>query len=313
MLYTLPLNPAIDKTAVIPGLTPGRVNRIASVREDVGGKGVNVSKCLQILGIQSTVCAFWAGSAGEQAQQALRALGLPLLSVQAEGQTRTNLKIIDPDAHCNTDLNEPGPDIGPEALEQMTERLAQAVQPGDLLILSGSVPRSVPASCYASLIRRFSARGTRVFLDADGEPFRLGVEAGPGFIKPNREELEQYLGRELPSEGDILRACRGLQALGVGEILVSLGAEGALYVTQHEALRADGLRVCVRSTVGAGDSMVAAIACGLARGLDAAERLRLAVSISAASVMCAGSEPPAMQTVRELMPRVTIRPADRAV
>ena len=155
MIVTLTLNPAIDKTVVIPGFRAGAVNRIQTLRTDVGGKGVNVSKCLKKLGCASLSVALWGGSTGKHAMEALKAMGITPLTVGVEGDTRTNLKIVDPEQGENTDINEPGPAIGRRQLEDLVDLLDRTVGEGDLLVISGSIPKSVDTGIYRDLVRRY--------------------------------------------------------------------------------------------------------------------------------------------------------------
>lgn len=300
MIYTLTFNPAIDKTVTVSNLTPGAVNRISSVRSDIGGKGINVSKCLQQMGCDSTVIAFFGGQTGAQAAASLEQSGICTISLPVAGEMRTNLKIIDPVQGQNTDINEPGPALNPEDLDRLTQQLDARLEPEDLLVLSGSIPGGCDPAVYRDLIRRHRSKNVTVFLDADGAALRLGVEASPDLIKPNLEELSRLSGRTLHTEEEILAAARSLLEQGVGQVLVSLGAEGAILISPSGTVRAQGLAVPVESTVGAGDSMVAAMAYAAQKGLSRAESLRLAVAISAASVMQTGTQPPEAQLVRKL-------------
>ena len=307
MIFTVTLNPAIDKTVVIEDFRTGGVNRIRSVRQDVGGKGINVSKCLKSLGCDSTAAAFWGGGTGALGMDFLKEQGIGTLTVRVEEDTRTNLKIIDPVRQENTDINEPGPVISEEAVRQFLALLDGAIVPGDILILSGSIPRGCHSGIYRDLILRYQKKGAKVYLDADGESFRLGITAAPALIKPNIDELNRYLGTTLTGVEEIAAAAREFLNMGIGEVVVSLGKDGALLVKKGLCLHGEGLNVPVRSTVGAGDSMVAALACGEQKGLSDEARLRLAIAISAASVMCSGTQAPDPETIETLYHQVTIR------
>lgn len=306
MIYTLTLNPAIDKTVEIPGFSVGAVNRITSVRMDVGGKGFNVSKCLQQLDCPSVAVGFLGGGAGKWMASELQTMNIPLLQVEIAAQTRTNLKIIDPEQGCNTDINEPGPEIQPLEMEALLELLDTRIQSGDLLILSGSLPKGLPPTLYRDLIARFQSRGAIVYLDADGENFRQGITAAPALIKPNLDELSGFFGQTLDSRDKILEAGRSLISMGIREVVISLGGEGALFLDASGCTRAMGLQVPVRSTVGAGDSMVAALAYGQTAGLPRQDRLRLAVAISAASVTCSGTQAPDRELIQTLSKQVVL-------
>ena len=260
MIYTVTLNPAIDKTVVIENLSPGQVNRVASVRVDAGGKGINVSKCLRALGADTVAAAILAGSAGKQLEDMLKALNIPVLQVNVPGQSRTNLKIIDPVKKENTDINEPGPVVSGELLEQMKMAIGSRVRAGDIVILSGSLPAGVDRGLYGAWTAYFRSLGVCVYLDADGEPMHKGIGAIPYMIKPNDAELAALLGKPTLTLEEMIREGKGLRDTGIEEIVISLGGDGALFVNKDGVFKAEGLPVEVKSTVGAGDSMVAAMA-----------------------------------------------------
>ena len=304
MIYTVTLNPAIDKTVVIENFRAGAVNRVGTVREDAGGKGINVSKCLKNLGEDSVAAMILAGEAGDRLESMLKELDIPVLQVRAEGQSRTNLKIIDPARKENTDINEPGPVVSEALLEQLKEKITGEIQQGDIVILSGSLPAGVDRGLYGAWTAHFRGLGACVYLDADGEPMHKGMAAIPYMIKPNNEELAGLLGKNSLTREEILaEACR-LQENGIQEIVVSLGGDGALFVSADGCYYGEGLQVPVKSTVGAGDSVVAAMAYGQSRNLSRQEKIRLAVAIGGASVMQSGTQPPEADLVWELAKQV---------
>ena len=306
MIYTVTLNPAIDKTVVIENLSPGQVNRVASVRVDAGGKGINVSKCLRALGADTVAAAILAGSAGKQLEDMLKALNIPVLQVNVPGQSRTNLKIIDPVKKENTDINEPGPKVMPEDLEALRLMLGSKVKKGDSIVLSGSLPAGVEADLYRAWTTYFRELGAAVFLDADGEPMALGIQAGPYMIKPNNHELTRLLGKEKLSLEEMCSEGKHLVESGIREVVISLGGDGALFVSNEGVFHAEGLSVPVKSTVGAGDSMVAAMVYSKEKGLDRETAIRLAVAMGAASVMQDGSQSPEGELVEKLAKQVKI-------
>lgn len=306
MIYTVTLNPAIDKTVVIENLSPGQVNRVASVRVDAGGKGINVSKCLRALGADTVAAAILAGSAGKQLEDMLKALNIPVLQVNVPGQSRTNLKIIDPVKKENTDINEPGPKVMPEDLEALRLMLGSKVKKGDSIVLSGSLPAGVEADLYRAWTTYFRELGAAVFLDADGEPMALGIQAKPYMIKPNNEELARLLGKEKLSLEEMCSEGKHLVESGIREVVISLGGDGALFVSNEGVFHAEGLSVPVKSTVGAGDSMVAAMVYSKEKGLDRETAIRLAVAMGAASVMQDGSQSPEGELVEKLAKQVKI-------
>lgn len=306
MIYTVTLNPAIDKTAVIENFCAGAVNRIGALREDAGGKGINVSKCLKNLGESSTAAMILAGDAGRRLEKMLDHMQIPTLAVWAEGESRINLKIVDSAKRENTDINEPGPAVSGALLEELKTKLGERVLPGDLVILSGSLPAGVDRGLYGSWTAYYRSLGARVYLDADGEPMKQGMAAVPYMIKPNNEELAALLGKEKLSREEMVCEGRRLLETGIEEIVISMGGDGALFVSREGCYFAQSLPVEVKSTVGAGDSMVAAMAFADVRNLSHEEKIRLAVAMGAGSVMQSGTQPPEANLVWELAKQVSL-------
>lgn len=306
MIYTVTLNPAVDKSVVIPGFAAGKVNRIQSVRKDPGGKGLNISKCLASLGMPSVACLLVGGSAGSWLLEQAACMGLETLHADVDGETRTNLKITDPVSGETTDVNEPGPAADARAIETLREKIAARLHPGDIVILSGSLPAEADPGIYAQWITRFQALGARVFLDADRAAMQLGIRAKPWLVKPNGEELSGVLGRSLSTREELLAGGGELLRAGVQEVVISLGAVGALFLSQDAAFQAASPHVQAVNTVGAGDSVVAAMAYGLEKGLDRMAQMKLAMAMGAASVTCSGSQAPAAELVWQLAEQVEI-------
>lgn len=309
MIYTVTLNPAIDKTVVIENFSAGMVNRVTSVREDAGGKGINVSKCLKKLGQDSVAAMILAGDTGRRLEKMLGVLEIPVLPVWAAGENRTNLKIIDPIKKENTDINEPGPVVTQELLQNLREALREQVKQGDILVLSGSLPAGVDRSLYEQWTAYFREKGVCVYLDADGEPMRSGMKSLPYLIKPNNDELAALVEKPALSKEEMIAEGKRLLGTGIAEIVISLGGDGALFISADGCWKAEGLDVPVKSTVGAGDSVVAAMAFGQVRNLPRETKIKLAVAMGAASVMQSGTQPPEAQLVWELAQQVKIKKA----
>ncbi len=306
MIFTVTLNPAVDKTVEIPSFAVDAVNRVTRVQKDPGGKGINVSKLIENLGGDSVAYAVLGGETGAEIERMLSGCRFRLESIHAEQATRTNLKVVDPELHTNTDINEPGGFPGGAAMETLREELKKRLGEGDILVLSGSVPPGVDKGIYQELTRMGKERGARVLLDADGPLFSLGIEAVPYMVKPNRYELEQYFGTALTAPDSLVGAGRKLLEKGIRVALISLGGEGALMCRSDKCVRAEGLSVQVASTVGAGDSMVAAFAYGMDRGMDEEDAFRLSVAAASAAVTCSGSQAPEAELVRTLYAQVKL-------
>ena len=308
MIYTVTLNPALDKTVEIPDFSLDSVNRIVSVRSDPGGKGINVSKVIQKLGGKSVAMGILGGTAGRALQEALDMLELKSDVLFVDGETRTNMKIIDPVNHTNTDLNEPGPAVSEEVLRKLLDRLLARLKKGDITVISGSLPQRAEKDTYYHWVKACREAGAKVFLDVDGELLRSGIQASPSLIKPNHHELSALLGREPETVEETAYAARSLMdTYGIRKAVVSMGSRGALYVTEKETIYAEGLKVPVKSTVGAGDSVVAALAVAEEEGKSLEETVRLSIAAGAANVMCSGTQAAEYETVKELMPKVVYR------
>ena len=261
MIYTVTLNPALDKTVEIPSLTIDAVNRITTMRTDPGGKGINVSKVISKLGGKSIASGILGGDTGRAILSALKEMELETCFHFVNGETRTNMKVIDPVSRTNTDINEPGVTVSEEILSGLLKELLEIVREDDIVVISGSMPKGSPKETYFTWTKAFNAKGAKVLLDADGELLKAGLKASPYLIKPNNHELSAFVGRTLETPEELAVTAREImKEYGIAKVVVSMGGDGALYVTKDESIYAEGLKVPVGSTVGAGDSVVAALA-----------------------------------------------------
>lgn len=305
MIYTVTLNPALDKTVEIPSLTVDAVNRITSVRTDPGGKGINVSKVIRELGGESIAVGILGGSTGRMICAALEAMEIKTGFWFAEGETRTNLKVIDPVNYTNTDINEPGCAVSEEVLDRLLGKLQKELKREDIVVLSGSLPKGAPKDTYGSWVKECKKSGVKVFLDVDGELLAAGIREAPYLIKPNDSELSVLAGRKLHTPGELAGEARRLmESYDIAKAVVSMGERGALYLTKTETVYAEGLRVAVKSTVGAGDSVVAALAVSEERGESLEDTVRLCTACGAANVMCSGTQAAKYEVIKGLMPKV---------
>ena len=307
MIYTVTLNPALDKTVEIPGMALDTVNRITSMRTDPGGKGINVSKVIAKLGGESCAVGILGGESGRTLLAALEREGLRTHFRFVEGQTRTNLKIIDRALHTNTDINEPGLTVSPADLDALLRDLLGMVHEGDIVVLAGSLPQGAPQDTYRVWTAACREKGARVCLDADGVLLAEGLKAAPYLIKPNEDELSRLVGHRLTDTDELIAEGQRLLKGGVTRVVISLGERGALYLRGNEVLYAEGLSVPVGSTVGAGDSVVAALAYADSLDMSDEDAVRLSTATGAANVMCSGTQPAEREAVEKLLPQVKIR------
>lgn len=306
MIVTVTMNPAIDKTVEIGQLVPGGLNRIHKVEYDAGGKGINVSKTIHELGGESIAAGFLAGNAGRTIESVLKARGIRSDFVWVEGETRTNTKVLEDNGEV-TELNEPGPDITESQLNALISKLEGYAADGVLFVLAGSIPNGINIDIYERLIRLLHAKGAKVLLDADGCMFRQALDAGPDIIKPNRAELEEFMGIDYrASDRDLLKTARQLRGKGVNTVAVSMGKSGAMFVRDGYEVRCPALHVKAHSTVGAGDAMVAALSYSFDQNLSDEDTTRICMAASAGAVTTIGTKPPARELVDEFMKQINI-------
>ena len=295
-ILTLTLNPAIDQTVVLDALVPGSVHRARAVRSHAGGKGVNVACCLADWGLPVAATGVLGSDNAAAFRQAMAEKAIDDRFVRIPGETRTNLKLLDRRSGDTTDINLPGLAVAPDTLEAVRAVLLDLVEAGSLAVLAGSLPGGLPAQTYRDLTRRLRARGARVVLDASGGPLAAALaaeaDALPHAVKPNRHELEEWAGRALRAPADLLDAARSLRARGIPLVVVSLGAEGALFLDEGGAVRARPPATEVTSTVGAGDALVAGLVAGLHDGLALADMARRALAFASAKLTREGASLP---------------------
>jgi 1-phosphofructokinase len=287
VIVTLTANPSVDRTLEIPDLVRGEVVRATAARVHPGGKGVNVARALVKNGHAARAVLPAGGREGEQLLDLLGGLGIEVVPVSIAEPVRENVTVVEPDGTV-TKLNAPGPRITRDEVAAVAAATVEASGGADWVALCGALPPGAPEDLYASLVSRLRG-AVRVAVDASGDALARAVEAGPDLVKPNREELAEVVGRSLETLTDVVDAARTLLARGVGRVLVSLGSEGALLVTDALAIHARSGPLVPRSTVGAGDATLAGF---LAAGGEGPEALRAAVAWGRAAVRLPGTEMP---------------------
>lgn len=304
-IATLTLNPAIDLTVSVPNFRAGQVNRAQSSQTDPGGKGVNVASWLADYGFAVAVTGFLGADNDRIFRQLFEQKQIDDRFVRIAGSTRTGIKVVDPVTQATTDINFPGQTPTEADLAQLAAIVEALAADHDWLVFSGSIPAGAPLSAYRDLIQRLP--GKNVVLDTSGEALRQAVAATPTLIKPNMDELSEFLGRPLDSEGAILAAAHEFIQRGVQTVVVSMGKQGALFVEAGQAIHAAPPTVVVQSTVGAGDAMVAGIVAGKSRGLSLAECARLATAFSVDAITHVGSGMSSRAAITAGLERVTVR------
>lgn len=306
MIITVCLNPALDKTLTVDGLNVDSVNRVIASRVDAGGKGINVAKIVKVLGGDPLATGIVGGNSGSFIQRQLDEMGIRHDFVISENVTRTNLKVTDRLRHTTTEFNESGAPVTEELLEKVWAKIGETAQKGDIVALSGANPPAMGEGVLAEWIQKLKAKGVYTALDTVGEPMRLGIQALPTIIKPNQIELSEMFGEELHYIRDVIAAARQMAQQGVEKVIVSMGGDGALFVTKDQVLLGHGLKVPLGSTVGSGDAMLAAVLHFLQQGCSWEETAKWSIATSAANAMCAGSQTPTREQIEELVQQVVV-------
>ena len=314
-IYTVTLNPAWDRTATVDQLVPGGTNLLRELRADAGGKGINVSRVLPILGRDTEALGLLGAGAGDQLLTRLQEERISCDFIRILQDCRTNTKIIDAARGVTTEFNEPGPKVSEKELQALEQRLCRLPQ-GAVAVFAGSLPPGVPTDWYAHAAALCRAAGVRMILDTSGAPLREGLVGGPALIKPNRGELETLCGTPLQETEQLIAAIRGLLSSEMPFMAVSIGAEGAVFVTAAEAVLAVPPVVRAKSTVGAGDTMTAVLADWLAdqpknspppRGEVLVSLASRAVAAATAKVLREGTQPPLPTEIAAIASGVTCR------
>ncbi|WP_422769020.1 1-phosphofructokinase [Plantactinospora sp. WMMC1484] len=288
MILTVTLNPSLDRAMQIDRLARGAVIRADSAHLDPGGKGVNVSRALLANGVPSRAVLPVGGEEGTQLVRLLGGEGVDLLAVPIAGRTRSNITLAEPDGTV-TKINESGPVLtGPEFTE-VTAAVLAAASSADWVVAAGTLPPGLPVAAFGDLCALLVGAGVRLAVDTSGPALRAAVEAGVALVKPNREELAETVGGPLRSLGDVVDAASQVRSWGAGAVLASLGADGAVLVDADGVVTGESPVTQPKSTVGAGDALLAGFLAAGARGPDA---LAEGLAWGAAAVSLPGSRMP---------------------
>ncbi len=306
ILSTVTLNPAIDKTYYVNDFLVDGLNRTEHIKTNMGGKGVNVSAVAAKCGITCMATGLLSGYNGQMIGKFLKDLGVLADFVYTEGETRVNIKIIDKKNQTYTDLNEMGPAVSQKSLQALCKKVSDMATRSDVVYMGGSFHPSLGADIYKTLIEIIKEKGAKAVLDADGDAFRLGIEAMPHIVKPNQAEAERLLGRKIKSVEDATLAATAIQKMGIETVLLSLGGNGAILAGESGVYRAYPLKAPVVSTVGAGDSFLCGYLYGKAQNASDADALRYAIAFSAAKIQMEGTDIPTFEKLVENKEKVTV-------
>lgn len=287
MIYTVTCNPSLDYGVTVEGFEMHKTNRTTTESMVVGGKGINVSIVMKNLGIASTALGFQGGFVGEEIGRQIDKMGIVAELIPVEqGNSRINVKLVN---HEGTEINGIGPAVSEEERQKLMEKL-ERLQKGDVVVLAGSIPATLPVDFYGQIAKRMEKKGVDVVVDATGEVLRNVLPWHPFLIKPNRDELEDFFGVSIHTKEEVLVYAKELQGLGAKNVLVSMAGDGALLLAEDGSVYKSGpLKGVLVNGVGAGDSMVAGFLAGWMSSDKSYEKaFQMAVAAGSASAFSEG-------------------------
>ena len=311
MITTVTMNPCIDRMVTIESFTYGGMNRILDSRIDASGKGINVAIAYTQLGGRALCTGINYRERGNLIVELLDGKGIEHDFVNVDGEVRINHKIYDRSKQVVTELNESGYPIDTLALEKVKEKVITHSSNSEILVISGSIPKGVPDTIYKDLLKAVSHLPVKTILDAEGSLLLEGIKEKPNIIKPNLFELDSALNIKITSHREILKAEDFFLDKGVEIIGVSLGEEGAIILNESHAYYAPGLKIDVKGTAGAGDSIIAGFCQAMKEGSDLETMLRYGVAAATASVMREGTLLCTREGFESILPKVKVKKLHR--
>lgn len=306
-VVTITLNPALDLTGSLDVLNVGSVSLVKQGSLHAAGKGVNVAKVLSDLGAKVTVTGFLGRDNQELFCQLFDQMAAIDEFVRVDGATRINVKLVEQSGEVS-DINFPGVEVTPLAIEQFERTLERLAADHDYFVLAGSLPQGISPALCASWIEKLHSMGKKVLFDSSRDALKAGLDAKPWLIKPNDEELSQFVGRELHTPEQCQAAAAQLAEKGIENIVVSMGANGVMWLNQHQWLHAKPPRIQVVSTVGAGDTLVAGLCWGHMQQMEKTELLTFATALSALAVTQVGVGMSNRKQLETLQQQIQLQP-----
>ena len=304
MIYTLTLNPAIDRELTVEKVEYDAVLSAIKAQIDIGGKGFNVSRLLKSMGMPSTALGFVGGRTGDRLRHGLQALDIATDFVSISGETRTNISIVTEKHDHYIKVNEKGPMVDDAKQRELLDKVASFAGSGDWWVLAGSLPPGVPDSFYAEIINVLNEHKAITILDTTGESLRLGCEAKPFLIKPNAEETHKLTGLPVETIEQIILAAKELLKMGTQNVVISMGKKGAFLQTTDESWLIHSPKIQEKNPIGAGDSMVGGLVWGLSQGYSLKDALGWGAASGAASASLSGTEVGSRSLIEELFSQV---------
>ena len=304
MIYTLTLNPAIDRELTVNAVEFDAVLQATDSQVDFGGKGFNVSRLLKSMGMPSTAIGFVGGRAGEQMRAGLKLLDITTDFVWVSEETRTNISIVTQSHDHYIKVNEKGPLVDEAKQRELLDKIESIARAGDWWVLAGSLPPGVPDSFYAQITEILNHSQSITILDTTGESLRLGCEAKPFLVKPNAEEACRLTGLPVENTLQVVLAANEIRKMGAQNVVISLGKKGALLQTAEGNWLVHSPKIKEKNPIGAGDSMVGGLVWALAQGHPLKEALGWGAASGAATASMSGTEVGSRALIEELFHKV---------
>lgn len=304
---TITLNPAYDLVGYCPRIALGDVNLVKTAGLHAAGKGINVAKVLKDLGIDVTVGGFLGKDNQDGFQQLFSELGIANRFQVVPGRTRINVKLTEASNEV-TDFNFSGFDVSEADWQRFMADSLSWLGQFDMVAVSGSLPAGVDPDSFSDWMSQLRTQCPCIIFDSSREAFAAGLKASPWLVKPNRRELEIWMGRSLPTLQDVVEAAHALRKDGIAHVVISLGVEGALWVNASGAWLAKPPVCEVVSTVGAGDSMVGGLIYGLLMRESSEHTLRLATAVAVLAVSQSNVGIKDRMQLASMMSRVELTP-----
>ncbi|MGO5856219.1 1-phosphofructokinase [Staphylococcus aureus] len=279
MIYTVTFNPSIDYVIFTNDIKIDGLNRATATYKFAGGKGINVSRVLKTLDVESTALGFAGGFPGKFIADTLNNSAIQSNFIEVDEDTRINVKLK---TGQETEINAPGPHITSAQFEQLLQQIKNTTSE-DIVIVAGSVPSSIPSDAYAQIAQITAQTGAKLVVDAEKELAESVLSYHPLFIKPNKDELEVMFNTTVNSDEDVIKYGRLLVDKGAQSVIVSLGGDGAIYIDKEISIKAVNPQGKVVNTVGSGDSTVAGMVAGIASGLTIEKAFQQAVACGTAT------------------------------
>lgn len=304
MIYTVTFNPSIDYIMFTDGFELKGLNRATSTYKFAGGKGINVSRVLKTLGVQSTALGFAGGFPGDFIANALEQSDIKTNFIKVDEDTRINVKLKSGE---ETEINAPGPSVTAAQFQALLNQLRETTN-SDTVIVAGSVPKSIPSDAYAQIAQITQQTGAKLVVDAEKDLVNTVLEYQPLFIKPNKDELEEMFNMTVQSDQDVVKYGREILKDGAQSVIISLGGDGAIYIDSERSIKAQNPKGQVVNTVGSGDSTVAGMVAGLESGLSHEDAFQQAVASGTATAFT--EDLATLEDIEKIKSQVTITVLD---